>query len=240
MTRVAILKDELRHVTLRLRAVQKRLRRQACPSGLLEQVLKGGAGSDVPKPMMLKVPAHASGVMAVFELTGRNATVAARFLAMRNKLHFAEGALPNSLVAAIEDAYLHVPFETLVRLLDSPPCPSQRRELFMAGSFLVKKRLRDWLLAQNKKGVAPGRRQLVSEACQGIPKDLPRVIVDMLFRYFQGGGRPSCQRKWLRRFRKEFGLRLGRLRVQSVMPVEEMQRKAGAGWKETKQTGCNF
>lgn len=225
MTNVAILKEELRHVTLRLRAVQKRLQRQVCASGLLDLGQKDPAGD---APMMLKVPAHARSVMAVFELTGRNASVAAQFLAMRNNIQLAEGLLPNRFVAAIEDAYLRVPLETLVHLLDSPHCPRQRRELFLAGSFLVKLHLRDWLLAQNKEEVAPDRRQLVSEACWGIPQDLPHVIVDMLLRYYQGGGRLRFQRKWLSRFRKEFGLRLGRLRVQAMMPVEEM-RKIGRG-----------
>eukprot|EP00438_Fugacium_kawagutii_P003616 Skav201517 [mRNA] locus=scaffold6187:249:731:+ [translate_table: standard] len=155
---------------------------------------------------------------------------------MRNKIHLGESSLPNSFSAAIEDAYLQLPLETLVHLLDSPACPRQRRELFVAGSFLVKTRLFHWLLAQNKKGVAPARRQLVGEACRSIPPELPRDIVDMLLRYFQGGGRPSSQRKWLRRFRANFGLRLGRLRVQAVMPEEEMQRKAGEGFERHKDT----
>ena len=92
---------------------------------------------------------------------------------------------------------------------------------------MVQSQLCVWLLAQNKKGVAPGRRQLVAEACSLVPKELPREVATMLEKHWQGGGRTRSQRKWLRRFRLNFGFRLGRARAQAVMPLEEMRAKVG-------------
>ena len=84
---------------------------------------------DPGEHMMLKVQPATSG-LAVFELSGRNSACAARFLAPKNKLNVAEASLSNSLASAIEDAYLQVPFETIVGLLDSPTCPRHRCDLF--------------------------------------------------------------------------------------------------------------
>lgn len=226
---MAAVGGELKSVVQHLRALQRRL----CRRKRLELAKEEGT-SDPREHVMLKVQPTATSVLAVFELSGRNSACAARFLAAKNKLNVAEASLSNSLASAIEDAYLQVPFETIVGLLDSPTCPRHRRDLFAAGRFIVETQLYTWLLAQNKKGVAPGRQQLVAEACRLTPKDLPHDVAAMLEQYWKGNGRARSQRKWLRRFRFEHGLQLGRVRVQAVMPLADMQRKAGEshcfGW----------
>ncbi|CAL1161340.1 unnamed protein product [Cladocopium goreaui] len=223
---MAAVGGELKSVVQHLRALQRRL----CRRKRLELAKEEGT-SDPREHVMLKVQPTATSVLAVFELSGRNSACAARFLAAKNKLNVAEASLSNSLASAIEDAYLQVPFETIVGLLDSPTCPRHRRDLFAAGRFIVETQLYTWLLAQNKKGVAPGRQQLVAEACRLTPKDLPHDVAAMLEQYWKGNGRARSQRKWLRRFRFEHGLQLGRVRVQAVMPLADMQRKAKAFWR---------
>lgn len=218
---------ELQSMTRRLRALQRQMSRRSRAAVALEPS-KPEEVVDGPVTVFLKVPPHARRVLAVFELTGRNATLAARFLAAQNGLDMREPtSLPQVLAAAVEHAYLKVPFQTIVGLFDPPTCPRQRRELFAAGCFVVQSQLCVWLLAQNKKGVAPGRRQLVAEACRLVPKELPREVATMLEKHWQGGGRTRSQRKWLRRFRLNFGFRLGRARAQAVMPLEEMRAKVG-------------
>ena len=228
---MASLGGELKSVVRHVRALQTRLRRRA----RLELGKEEGF-SDPPEHVVLKVQPSATCVLAVFELSGRNSACAARFLAAKNKLNVGETSLLTSLASAIEDAYLQAPFETIVGLLESPACRRHRRDLFAAGRFIVERQLYAWLLTQNRKGVAPGRQQLVAEACKLTPKDLPNDVASMLEQYWTGNGRARSQRKWLRRFRFEYGLRLGRVRVQAVMPLADMQRKAGEsdclGWLE--------
>lgn len=133
---MAAVGGELKSVVQHLRALQRRL----CRRKRLELAKEEGT-SDPREHVMLKVQPTATSVLAVFELSGRNSACAARFLAAKNKLNVAEASLSNSLASAIEDAYLQVPFETIVGLLDSPTCPRHRRDLFAAGRFIVETQL---------------------------------------------------------------------------------------------------
>ena len=153
---------------------------------------------------------------------------AAHFLAAQNKLAV-DSSILNTLRHLVEDAYLALSIAAILEVLNPPTSAQQWSELLMAGRFVVTYRLHTWVMLQNKKGVAPSRQQIVLAARRLTPSELPSVVTNRLHRYWQGHGRPRLQRKWLQRFRKTYGLRLGRLPVQAVMPVEEMQRKVAIG-----------
>ena len=223
---------ELDAVQRRLRVLQKRVTRmhkRTAPSCQLD-IESNAFGLEADEGLALKVSPASQRILVAFVRADRDATSAGRFLDSENKLDVSSNKyLRKRLSVAVEDAYLTAPFHVIVNLLDPPNCFQQCRELFLAGRYVAQCKLYSWLLAENKKGVAPGRKQLVAEAVRCTPSALPAVVVEKLHQYWRGGGRPRSQRKWLRQFRSEFGLRLGRVRMQSVIPVEEMQRKAGVG-----------
>lgn len=180
----------------------------------------------VAEGLRLTVPPCAHRVLAVFILLNQDGLAAAHFLAAQNKLRVADSLL-QSLRRLVEDAYLALSIEAIVDVLSPPTSARQYSELFLAGRFVVAYRLHAWVLEQNKKGVAPSRRQMVFAARSLAPSELPSVVTNKLDQYWQGHGSPRLQRKWLQRFRRTYGLRFGRVPMQAVMPVEEMQRKAG-------------
>lgn len=116
---------ELQSMTRRLRALQRQMSRRSRVAVALEPS-KPEEVVDGPVTVFLKVPPHARRVLAVFELTGRNATLAARFLAAQNGLDMREPtSLPQVLAAAVEHAYLKVPLQTIVGLFDPPHAPAK-------------------------------------------------------------------------------------------------------------------
>lgn len=96
-----------------------------------------------------------------------------------------------------------------------------------AARYVVEYNLFHWVFKQNTlHGVAPARAQLVDKAVALIPDGLSadshrklRVLLN---------GKPRSQRKWLAKFRKHWGARLGILKVAEILPLEQLQVKAGA------------
>lgn len=98
----------------------------------------------------------------------------------------------------------------------------------MAGLFVVEKKLYQWVVEQNKaKGVAPGRALLVERAVEAIPTELPPVVRGLLVRCFRRNGSRRCQRRWLAKFRKQYRVKLGKLRAQEQLSLADMKQKAG-------------
>ena len=74
------------------------------------------------------------------------------------------------------------------------------------------------------QGVAPTRSQLVEKAQAFIPKSMSVEGQERVRSLV--AGEPRAQRKWLVRFRQDWGARLGILRVQDALPVDVLQAKA--------------
>ena len=222
--------EELVAINRRVRALQQRssrLKRKVVVNQDGPSELGGGLG-DLAEGLCLTVPPYAQRVLAVFILMQQDGLAAAHFLAAQNKLPV-DSSILNTLRHLFEDAYLALSIAAILEVLNPPTSAQQWSELLMAGRFVVTYRLHTWVMLQNKKGVAPSRQQIVLAARRLTPSELPSVVTNRLHHYWQGHGRPRLQRKWLQRFRKTYGLRLGRLPVQAVMPVEEMQRKVAIG-----------
>ena len=111
---------------------------------------------------------------------------------------------------------------------DPPPetVLSLSKDQFAAGKYVVEYKLFHWVLTQNRcHGVAPSRTQLMEKAQAFVPSNVNSAVRSQLCKLF--GGNPRAQRKWLARFRKRWGVRLGVLKVQDYVPVEEKRAKAG-------------
>ncbi|CAJ1347757.1 unnamed protein product, partial [Effrenium voratum] len=115
---------------------------------------------------------------------------------------------------------------------DPPPetVLSLSKDQFAAGKYVVEYKLFHWVLTQNRcHGVAPSRTQLMEKAQAFVPSNVNSAVRSQLCKLF--GGKPRAQRKWLARFRKRWGVRLGVLKVQDYVPVEEKRAKALAFFK---------
>ncbi|CAJ1424620.1 unnamed protein product [Effrenium voratum] len=99
------------------------------------------------------------------------------------------------------------------------------RRAACAARYVVEHQLFGWIVEQNSEhGVAPSRDQLVEKALCFTPSTLPSEVRRALAASFNA--QPRAQRKWLARFRARWGARLGVLKVQEVVPLEERQAKA--------------
>jgi len=88
--------------------------------------------------------------------------IAASFLQVANRMPANDEALKRKLVEEVEEAYLTVPFATLVDLWEEPETQRDKRDLPKGGRFVVCRALWAWIVAQH--GVPPGRRQLAPKS----------------------------------------------------------------------------
>ena len=99
------------------------------------------------------------------------------------------------------------------------------KDQVLAGRYVVEDKLFHWVFSQNTEhGVAPSRSQLVEQALMCVPARMCAEAQGKLRALLSG--KPRAQRKWLARFRARWGARLGALRAQNVLPMEQMQMKA--------------
>ena len=83
-----------------------------------------------------------------------------------------------------------------------------------------------WVGQQNAvQGVAPSRAQLIDQALALVPSSVPDMIRKKVVAALASSAR--SQRRWLAKFRHRWGLRLGKLKVQSALSIEEKQKKDG-------------
>ncbi len=98
-------------------------------------------------------------------------------------------------------------------------------EAARAARYVVEHRLYSWLLEQNCNfGVAPSRAQLVRQALLLVPTELSADVRQALRTGLTSAAR--TQRKWLVRFRTRWGARLGVLKTEDYVSVEEARQKA--------------
>ena len=125
---------------------------------------------------------------------------------------------------AVEWTYIHYPLPELVKLTQSPLSLCSQTQVLHAARYVTEWRLVAWLLKQNRRGIAPSRRMLADAAVAAVPAAVPEELRQSLTRRLRGNARQ--QRKWFSRFRATWRARLGRLRLQHVVPQEEMRQKA--------------
>ena len=122
---------------------------------------------------------------------------------------------------ALGARYLACPMAALVAIMAAEG-PLPRPCFAAARRFLHDTELLDWVQDQNvHRGVAPTSQLLlrhlrVRAACESgqVTTELPRP-------------RPLPSTKWIQRWRKRFGARLGKLPVRERLPVEVARCKAG-------------
>ena len=90
--------------------------------------------------------------------------------------------------------------------------------------YVVELRLWQWLCKQNcEKGVAPSRLQLIRIALSAIPTEAPLQVQQRLRQPLSSSAR--SQRRWLHRFRRAWGARLGKLQVLHSVPQHMVEEK---------------
>ncbi len=98
-------------------------------------------------------------------------------------------------------------------------------EAVLAARYVVEHRLYAWVLEQNCNfGVAPARAQMIQQALLRVPSGLCATARQAVQVGLTGAAR--TQRKWLARFRARWGARLGVLKIEDYVSVEEARRKA--------------
>ena len=144
----------------------------------------------------------------------------------------------------VELAYRRTSTPIIVGLL-TDACLEQRsfQVLVCTCRYVVELRLWQWLCKQNcEKGVAPSRLQLIRIALSAIPTEAPLQVQQRLRQPLSSSAR--SQRRWLHRFRRAWGARLGKLQVLHSVPqhmVEEKARvKGGCGVEVKKVSHPSF
>ena len=203
--------DDLASLSRRIRGVQRKLRRRR-------------AGDDVGQGVLSSKTASAAIMVYVF--SGHNLDVAAEFLIF--KFHLTDDCMED-MRCMVENAYLQEPNSRVVELMNDQ-CVATRsmRVMSTACTFILHRQLYVWLCKQNcERGVAPSRTQMIRHALSVVPSDCPLEVQACVEAPLRGSARR--QRKWLRRFRRVWGARVGSLQPISTLSVQEMQEKAGQG-----------
>lgn len=161
----------------------------------------------------------------VYTLGGNSRALAASFLqrwGRRSQARDCQGAAMEELV---EDVVWECRAERLL------PAAAALKDQVLAARYVVEYKLFHWVFRQNtRQGVAPGRSHLVDQAVSFIPEALSADVKDRLRVLL--AGQPRSQRKWLAKFRKHWGGRLGILKVTDEVPVAEMKLKVrGRKWE---------
>lgn len=146
------------------------------------------------------------------------------------------------VAAKIESVYDALPLSQIAQLHSDPVKAGLVTETQMLTvlRWLVERFLYFWIEEQNAvHGVAPSRAQLVDQAVSAIPPLAPDVWKQKVRLRLAGSQR--CQRRWLAKFRRRWGLRLGKLKTCNHLSVAEKQSKAclgepffGSVWKRWK------
>ena len=134
-------------------------------------------------------------------------------------------AFPNQTKEEVEVCFqrifLATPSHVLTRLSIDPKV----LELTDACKWIVHRELHRFVLEQNiLHSVAPTRLQLMWEGLRVIPEGVPLKCFSRLSAPFIS--QPSSQRRHLRKFRKQWKLRIGQLRLLPLDPLHRLQEKA--------------
>lgn len=124
----------------------------------------------------------------------------------------------------VEAAYLEAKLEDLVNMEFTTRQFSNQSQL-KAAVYVLQHRLFSWLAEMNKRhGLAPSRRQLIDASLACVPAAAPYLVQEHLKAIALRS--PSSQRKFLRKFRQNWGARIGALRVQEEISLEDKRSKA--------------
>ena len=200
---------ELVHLNKRIRNARERLKRAQRQS----------------EPDCLPTPAVALNALLVYIFSWNNLEIAAHFLVLR---HSGAPADLEGMRALMERIYLGTPNVQIVQVMNQE-CADfcNMQQMASACRYIVEFHLCIWVRTQNcKKGLAPNRAQLVREALSLIGTTAaPKEVQDRVRQPLISSVR--SQRKWMARFRKSWGAKLGRLQVLPPLPLHVLQEKAG-------------
>ena len=139
----------------------------------------------------------------------------------------------DALTREIETRFLELPVDTLAQWLDWSDIPrTTERE---AQRLVEDARLLHWIGEQNSaQGVAPPPQFVWEKRCTlAIDKSSGHQRCAASWRQ----ARSAAAKKWMRRFRKRWNLRLGRLPAKDVLPTATMQAKARSEASEKCEGG---
>ena len=178
---------------------------------------------------------HSSKSLIVFLLAGHSSRVAVDFVLGRGWCSRRTGAvrwkepseaLFNTVSGEVEQAFLNAPSSALVALVADPLKHFEYSDLLCAHKYVMEHRLYQWICSQNQEhGLAPSRQQILAQALSHIPAEAPEQIRASLTLLVTGA--PRKQRKWLARFRRRWGARIGVLSAREDVPVPIRKQKAG-------------
>ena len=174
--------------------------------------------------------------LMVYVLGGHSIGVAVDFVLGRGwrptktKIHGAcaweRSCARDSISKEIDKAFLEAPMSALVALTLDPLRHFEYDDLLYAHKYVMEHALFEWITHQNTcQGVAPCREQVLSQAIACISSEAPWKVRNRLVKLLSGS--PRMQRKWLARYRKRWGAKLGVLRPQECVSVAGRQQKAG-------------
>jgi len=163
----------------------------------------------------------------VFAYTGKSAAVAAEFVQGRG-WRKGQGQPCSSnvdLVADIESSHGLAEATRIAAVQQDPKqAGCQEHEVVAVLRWLVERALYEWVETQNtENGVAPSRAQLVEQARTTSASLAPESLLRRVSAALLGSSR--SQRRWLAKFRARWGLRLGKLKAQSPLSLEQKRAK---------------
>ena len=162
-------------------------------------------------------------IVMVYVYSGHDLDAAAEFMVAQGQGH---NKTLEERRCLVELAYRRTSNPVIVGLL-TDACLEQHSFHVLVGTcrYVVELRLWQWLCEQNcQKGVAPSRLQLIRVALSAIPAEAPLQVQQRLRQPLSSSSR--SQRRWLHRFRRGWGARLGTLQVLHSVPPHMVEEKA--------------
>lgn len=215
--------QELKDISRQIRNLSKKQRRAAAPSRRGRRACVRGE----------RHPAHHPRSLAVYVLARHSSSVAVDFMSGRGWRHCQSGksfdppsqSRVQESTEEVEQAFLQAPISGLVALVQDPLKHFEFEDLLCAHKYVMEHRLFSWIKVQNQeKGVAPSREQICNQALDFISAEAPNQVRCHLSALLRGS--PRKQRKWLARFRKRWGAKLGVLRPRDDVPLALRKLKA--------------
>jgi hypothetical protein len=203
-----LMKADLRSINAQIAALREKARRQ-----------KRSEDNGGLSPFAITV------VMAVYVLGGHDLAAALACARQRGRLSSVVQE-ETMLTDMVVNWYLSASDEQEAAI-HQPTNAAQGRTREAALSWLAEYRVYKWVSAQNDvRGVAPSSLDMLgrfTHECRqlGVQDRLPS-LENML----DTAGRSA--RQWSRRFRRKWGIRLGRLKPREVCSSEEIAEKAGS------------
>eukprot|EP00438_Fugacium_kawagutii_P017030 Skav230114 [mRNA] locus=scaffold5021:524:1078:+ [translate_table: standard] len=130
------------------------------------------------------------------------------------------------LAGEVEQAFMEAPSSGLVALMEDPLKNFEFDDLICAHKYVMEHSLCSWIEELNHdRGVAPSREQILTQALASISFSAPEPVRRALRKAVSGA--PRQQRRWLARFRKRWGAKIGMLQAQEDVPMHVRKQKVG-------------